>query len=210
MDLRDQTTVIIPATDLDWFNLAGNAANTAVAAGAAEVYISLEPTLVEARNAGLRAAQTEWCVFLDADDRLPADYLLDVPDDQLDRTVIATRIQYFRGRAWRPFGEPRWPTVWGHDEHDCAPACLPLGNYIHIGALVSTDAAQKIGGFRDWSWSEDWDLWLRLHLAGATFGRHPSAIYQAWRRPGSRNRSLPADDQVKIHHDILRSNGLEP
>lgn len=219
MGIPGDVTVIIPVTDRFFADLAERfAAPSAVALQAvdAEVYVSWGPTVAEARNSGLRAAQGAWTVFLDADDTLPPDYLSAVPDDALEADVIATRIQYYRGSnpwggggiARRAFGGPAFPTVWSH-EHQCEPECLTAGNWIHVGAIVSTDLAQKLGGFREWAWSEDWDFWLRAHLGGARFARSPDSIYRAWRRPGgSRNRSLTSEDHNRIHHEILASNGL--
>lgn len=209
-------TVIIPTTSRAWVSMAWEyAVPTAVATGAGDVLVATEPTVAQARNAGLRAAQTEWCVFLDADDALDLTYLtaVQLPSDQTgngldDPDVIVTAIRYWRGHPGKGSGSSSILQVWNHD-HQCEPECLLMGNWIHVGAIVRTDAALQVGGFDDrWPVYEDWAFWLKLHLAGATFARSPGSVYLARSRAGSRNNSLPLAERNDIHGAILRANGL--
>ena len=43
----------------------------------------------------------------------------------------------------------------------------------------------KVGGYLDMGWAEDYDLWLRLYLAGAEFGKVPE-ILLSWREHSNR------------------------
>lgn len=159
-------------------------------------------TLHEARNGALEQVTSEWLFFVDADDEVEHGFLTQMATGSAD--VRAPAVRYVRGgRAQLP-GMPR---VAGHT-HACTAACLTQGNWLVIGALVRTELVRAVGGFRDFEWSEDWDLWLRCHLAGASFEAIPSAIYRAHVRPDSRNRSASRATRLAAHHAIAAANGI--
>lgn len=191
----------------EWQQLAEDRAiPSAKAAGAREVVTvhSTGGALAAARNKALSHVSSEYVVFLDADDELAPGYLEAL--DQGDADVRAPAVAYVTGH--HPQGRPKIPRVAGH-RHDCTAACLPEGNWVVIGAAARTRLVQQVGGFRDWEWSEDWDLWLRMHLAGAIFSRHPTATYRAHYRADSRNRAPDADTKARVHWAIYESNGLQ-
>lgn len=215
----DAVTVVVPTTGPIWAALARRAVESATHQGVT-VIETLAPTLQSARNEGLARVRTPFVVHLDADDTLPPTYfeqmfaaLREMAADGTD-VVIAPLVSYVRpgrnpdapystaGRS--PAAMPRVP---GHD-HECFAECLPYGNWLVVGALAGTALLRRVGGWRDFPVYEDWDLWLRCHLAGATFARS-EAVYEATVSPGSRNRSAGRDLREQTHHDILRANGLE-
>ena len=65
---------------------------------------------------------------------------------------------------------------------------------------------RDVGGWRDFTWSEDWDLWLRCWLAGATVEAIPDAIYRAYVRPNSRNRAPQHAERIVAHRAIYEAN----
>lgn len=75
-----------------------------------------------------------------------------------------------------------------------------------IGAAIRTWMLRDVGGFRDFSWSEDWDVHLRLWKAGASFELIPDAIYRAWVRPDSRNRGATQAEKLAAHQAIHEAN----
>jgi len=209
MELTPGVTVVVPSTGQQWTDMAHEYAipsalrlNTP-----ATVVEAIAPTLRDARNEGLARVRTEWTVFLDADDRLPVDYLDGLQGWNDDYPVDAWVPPVYYWHPGGGGGPARYPKVSGHD-HDCRQDCLTQGNYIVIGAPVRTATAVRVGGFRDFGWSEDWDFWLRIHLAG---GRIVTAAwlppYEAHWRPDSRNRAGRANHLVH-HNAILRANGL--
>jgi GT2 family glycosyltransferase len=99
------------------------------------------------------------------------------------------------------------PAVAGHT-HQCVAECLVDGNWLVVGSLVRADLVRKVGGWRDFDWSEDWDLWLRCHLAGASFEAIPEAVYRAHVRPDSRNRGASREKRLAAHKAIASANGL--
>jgi glycosyltransferase involved in cell wall biosynthesis len=138
-------------------------------------------TLHDARNAALRSVETEWVVFLDADDRLEPGYLDAMSQGTADLRAPAVRYVEDGVEA-----EPRMPQVVGH-RHTCDARCLDEGNWLVIGTMARTQLLRDVGGWKDWPIWEDWDLWLRCAKAGATVEAIPTAVYRATVRDGSRN-----------------------
>ena len=128
------------------------------------------------------------------------DRLAEHPADLIVPAVRSVRHHWTGGPSFVP-------RVAGHD-HDCEAQCLLDGNWLVIGAAARTELVRQVGGFRDWPMFEDYDLWLRCYLAGATIERAPRAVYKAWIRSGSRNRTHDQDARGQTHSDILESVGL--
>lgn len=188
----------------EWASLAERRAlPSARALGVPTVHVH-GPTLHEARNAAVAQVDTEWVIHLDADDELETGYVKAMAAGTAD--VRAPAVRYIRGYGDRA-AQPRMPRVAGHD-HDCTADCLPYGNWLVVGAAVHTELVRAVGGWQDWDWSEDWDLWLRCHLAGATFEAVPAAIYRAHVRRGSRNRSQGQAARLATHRAIAEANGV--
>lgn len=53
-------------------------------------------------------------------------------------------------------------------------------NYVVVGAMYSRELYDKVGGFRQIAYGEEWDLWLRLVAAGAVVSKpaDPSYVYR--------------------------------
>jgi len=160
-------------------------------------------SLAQVRNYGLSKVETDYVVFLDADDNLSPDYFNDVTPTT---DVTVTSVSY-NGNT------PSIPLVWAHEyipamrhQGACEATCLLDGNYIHIGAIIRTEAIRAVGGFDEYPVYEDWALWLKMQQNGATFANHPESIYLAAVResPGHRNKSLPRVERNKIHEQIYR------
>jgi glycosyltransferase involved in cell wall biosynthesis len=50
----------------------------------------------------------------------------------------------------------------------------------HPSVVIRKSWMDQIGGYQDHGWPEDYDLWLRLHLAGAKFAKVPETLL-SWR-----------------------------
>lgn len=162
------------------------------------------PSLHEARNGAVALVRTPWLIHLDADDELEPGYITAMAAGSAD--VRAPAVRYIRGYGDRS-ARASMPRVAGH-EHDCVGDCLPYGNWLVVGAAVRTEMVVKVGGWRDFDWSEDWDLWLRCYLAGASFEAIPSAVYRAHVRRGSRNRGRGQAARLATHRAIAEANGV--
>ena len=89
-----------------------------------------------------------------------------------------------------------------------AQECLTAGNWLVVGAVARTQLLRDVGGWRDFDWSEDWDLWLRCHLHGASISAAPDAVYRAHVRPDSRNRGASKQTRQQAHRAIAAANGI--
>lgn len=195
------TIVIASYGDREWLDLAcDRATRSAMPQGAPVIYVH-GLTLHGARNAGLAQVETEYVVFLDADDELEPGYIDALRAGIADLRAPAVRYVRPNGRAAAPYV----PRVAGH-HHACTGECLPDGNWLVVGAMASTRLVRGVGGFRDFSWSEDWDLWLRCWRAGATIEAIPTAVYRAHVRSDSRNRAPDRAARLAAHQAIHRAN----
>lgn len=198
----DVTVAVATFGDQSWARLADARAIPSASALDVPVVHAHGDTLHEARNAALGMVDTEWVCHLDADDELDPGYFEAMESGTAD--VRAPSVVYVVGG--RP-QRPRMPKVSGH-RHDCTADCLTEGNWLVVGSVARADLLRSVGGWRDFTWSEDWDLWLRCHLAGASFEAIDQATYRAHARPDSRNRGADRATKLAAHRAILEANGL--
>ena len=147
------------------------------------VYRSHGEDLAQARNAGAKASEADWLIFLDADDELDPYYV---------ESMLAGP------------GDLRQPSTLGVVDgvEDDYPVLIPpkpnfmVGNHLVIGSMVRREMFAAVGGFRNLPVLEDWDLWIRLRLQGAQLGECPRAIYRVHVRSDSRNQDVGLHSQI--------------
>jgi glycosyltransferase involved in cell wall biosynthesis len=187
----DVTVIVATFGEPSWIELGVKRAVASVARLVVPMLYMHGASLHQARNAAAYQAKTEWLVFLDADDELEVGYF-----DAMDRSTADLRAPLVRYvdeyREW----DPKIPD--GTDD-------LANGNRLVIGTAVRRSMFFDVGGFRDWPFYEDWDLWQRCWLAGAA-AEFTEAVYRAHMRAGSRNRSPSRTEKERVHHEIRRSN----
>lgn len=151
------------------------------AVGFHEVILKHEPdaTLAEVRNAGAAEANGEYLLFVDADDSLApgfADAMQAALAEQGPGEYLLTpAIQY---GADKRFSAPSfWPEI-----------DIRTGNWMVVGTLIPRHIFESIGGWAEYEWSEDWDLWARAMKAGALPVKVPEASYVVHVSANSRNR----------------------
>lgn len=143
-----------------------------------------------ARRLGYEASstQSEWIIFLDADDSLPQNYVeacLNVASQHpQDCAVVYTDLQEFGASSGR---------LKFQDSHDLYDLCR--NNYIHAGAMVRREALQVTGAF-DYSGplpimrTADWFLWLRVLRNGwSAYKAPPAYLYRQHEVQMSRDKS---------------------
>lgn len=199
--MADVTIVVATFGDDYWRNLAAERAVPSAEAQGVPVVTAHADTLHDARNAGLAMVRTPWVIHLDADDELEHGYVDKLMDGNAD--LRAPAVRYVRA-GWEGVGAIM-PKVVGH-EHRCEAACLREGNWLVIGTLARTQLLRDVGGWRDFPVYEDWDLWLRCWLAGATCEAIATAVYRAYMRPGSRNRGPSQQFRNSVHRQIIEAN----
>lgn len=186
-----------------WRDLAYSRAIPSVPEGVPVVHRHAN-TLAQARNEGLALVDTEFVLFLDADDALADGYCEAMSQAPADVRVPMLRfIQGRRERLWQP-------RVFAHD-HDCVSECITsgAGNWCPAGTVARTELVREVGGWREYPVFEDFDLWMRVLLTGATIELVRDAIYQAWARPDSRNRAPAQEFKNRIHNEIVTTNLAE-
>lgn len=193
----DVTVVIASFGEQSWHTLAARAVDSAFAQDVPVIAVH-GLSLHGARNAGLAQVQTEYVVFLDADDELRPDYCMILSTGTADLRIPS--VQYVTPSE-RPRA-PYVPNVPGHT-HACIGACLLSGNYAVIGSMAKVSLLRGVGGFRDELAYEDWSAWLRMYRAGASVQTIPEAVYIAHVRPDSRNRNLSMEVKNRVHHEIV-------
>jgi glycosyltransferase involved in cell wall biosynthesis len=191
MSTLDLTVVIGTYGDETWEYMARTEAMPSAEAECEEVILVHGDTLAQARNAGAKAAQTEWIVYLDADDQLEPGF----------REAIAAGEGDVRVPAYRQCNPARNPQF-------VVPRICDLRteNFVIIGSVHRRSLALEIGGFLEWPVNEDWCYWQRCWKAGAEFVVHSGAVYRTNARMGSRNRSMDLKEWNDWHRAILRHN----
>lgn len=141
-------------------------------------------TLAEARNQGAREATGAWLIFLDADDQLDPGYI------EAMETVVATLGT--RRALLKPSTLGVYPDG-STDDHPVMIEARPLleSNHMVIGTAMRRAEFTAVDGFGDMPILEDWDLFIRLQIAGATPIEVPDAIYRVGVWPHSRNNQDP-------------------
>lgn len=202
--MDDVSIVVCTYGDLVWARTAERVAIPSAEQFGVPVHHVHGDSLDDARNHAARVANSEWLVYLDADDELEDHYF-----EVIGRATGDVRVPSVRyvepNRKWP---RPRMPRVAGHLHHDCSADCLLYGNWVVVGAAVRRSLILD-NPWRTWPCYEDWDLWLRLHQAGATFTRCEAAVYRAHVRPDSRNRGqLTPEEKHAVHQEIARANSV--
>lgn len=193
-NLGDFTVVVAGYGDDSWRQLAESRALPSAAAqphvsaprkSFGNIHVHLpDGTLAEARNAGLDLVESEYVIFLDADDELGQGYVEAMTHGAAD--LRAPAVKYGNNPA-------RIPRVAGHlHGGPCTSTCLYDGNWLVIGTCARTELMRKAGGWQEEELYEDWALFSRMLKLGATVEAIENAVYLVHPRIGSRNTVDPA------------------
>lgn len=162
-----------------------------------------------ARNRGIKQAEGKYLLFLDADDRLHPDavaWLMDAMQAREDRLCVMW---------YRSFRQD--PRQDGRDECLAPPDATALPALIHVNFgppscfLASKAAVTRAGSFDEaiLQGCEEWDLWLRVVLQGATMKTVPRVGAYYRRHPTSASAQLSrmlysrAEVLLKLHRYLI-------
>lgn len=159
-------------------------------------------SLHDARNQAaqkLIEREADWLVFLDADDELEEDFVINMTSE-----AHGCRDKYpIFSPAVRNVidGTPQMDiTQYPVPEH---PRDLVRQNRFCIGAMHRASMFTEIGGFADWEILEDWAYWLDAMAAGATAHASPHAVYRAHTDSQRKGRNtVSAATDIKISSQI--------
>ncbi len=140
-------------------------------------------------NTGLSFCQAAIILRMDADDRchpdrikLQREYLLQYPDI----AVVGSLVEGFPpdqvGEGFSLYYD--WlNSLINHD--DITREIFVESPLANPCAAFRKTWIDKVGGYQDHAWPEDYDLWLRLYLAGARFAKIPEVLLE-WREHPNR------------------------
>ena len=161
------------------------------------------------RNVGLAKIDTDLVTFLDGDDVLLPDHLEVLANQwERERGIVSARALFWTPtRSLRPyqrrvrgFRPPRKNQL----------EQLLHRNFVFVASLVAAEAVQAVGGFsvgdRSHDTTADWDLWLRLVIAGqrVTLAPTPTVLYRV------RAGSMAADGDWLLRCEIAQLERLQP
>jgi len=181
------------------------------AAGDPRVRVLRTPArgIASALTTACAAARAETVARMDADDVAEPDRFarqLEWLDARPDHAGCGTGVRYFP-RALVRDGASRYEdwingTRTADDVVRDAFIECPLA---HPTLMLRRSALDRVGGYRDRGWPEDYDLVLRLLAAGQRLGNVPAVLHHWRERPDRATRtdarySLDAFDRCKAHH----------
>lgn len=146
-------------------------------------------TLAEARNRCAELATTEHLIFLDADDSLAPGYVEAMLAADGDLRAPALHLVH-------PDGTTEIPDLSTRD--------MNVTNQCAIGTLIRRDMFLDVGGFWEEPAWEDWSLFRRCWLLGASIVHVPDAVYVSHADPAGRNSTVA--NGPKLHREIICSH----
>lgn len=145
--------------------------------------------IVPTANAGLAACRAPLVARMDADDRahperltLQTEFLQDHPQVAAVGSLVEGFPDGNVGKGFALYFE--WLNSLVTHEQITREIFIesPLPN---PSMTFRKSWVQKVGGYQDHGWPEDYDLWLRLYLAGAKFAKIPRVLLE-WREHENR------------------------
>jgi glycosyltransferase involved in cell wall biosynthesis len=140
--------------------------------------------IIPALNSGLEICQGEYIARMDADDLMhpqrlskQAAYLDEHPEVTLASSLVEGFPKKRLREGFRIYIE--WLNTLVSHEDIClemfveSPLCHPT-------VMVRKEALVCLGGYEERGWPEDYDLWLRMYLAGYRFAKVPEVLL-SWR-----------------------------
>jgi len=143
--------------------------------------------IVAALNAGLGACQTDLVARMDADDRAHPQRLemqLAFLEANPEVAVVGCRVAGFPPEQVRQGLQIylEWQNNLLSDE-DIRREMFVESPLAHPSVMFRRSWVERAGGYQDNGWAEDYDLWMRLYMAGARFAKLPEVLLEWRERP---------------------------
>jgi cellulose synthase/poly-beta-1,6-N-acetylglucosamine synthase-like glycosyltransferase len=145
--------------------------------------------IVVALNTGWRACLSGLIARMDADDRSHPDRLAKQWEQMNlapELAVVSCMVEAFPAGGVRQGFHVyvEWLNGLLTDE-DIRRQMFVEAPLAHPSTMIRHSWMNRLGGYADHGWPEDYDLWLRLHLAGARFSKIPEVLL-SWREHPAR------------------------
>jgi glycosyltransferase involved in cell wall biosynthesis len=126
-----------------------------------------------ARNAGVKAAKTDYLLFLDSDNKIRPNYInlgIELLDTQKEFDILYGNPHFFGDVGNRTFAPQKYDLL-----------KMMEGNFIDMCAIVRKSVWEKLNGFDETKvliGHEDWDFWIRAGQAGFQFYHIDEILYE--------------------------------
>lgn len=165
--------------------------------------------LVPALNLGLVECRGSFIARMDGDDishpeRLEKQLKVFAADPETG--LVASSFRHFprNGLKLGMLAYEQWQnSLTGHDQ--ILADIFVESPFVHPGVMFKKEIIDRLGGYRDMGWAEDYDLWLRMAGAGILFAKTSEPLI-FWRdRPERATRTMneysaDAFRRCKAHH----------
>jgi glycosyltransferase involved in cell wall biosynthesis len=165
--------------------------------------------IIMALNAGLEACRSEYIARMDADDRSSPQRLsrqVSMLTEHPEYAVISSLVKGFPadnlGHEFKNYIDWLNSLLTDVDIKFNMFLQSPLA---HPSVAYRREWVLRLGGYEDHGWAEDYDLWVRLFLAGANFCKIPEVLVE-WRDHPQRlthtdgRYSKQSDLRLKAHY----------
>jgi glycosyltransferase involved in cell wall biosynthesis len=165
--------------------------------------------IVSALNTGLAECKGNYIARMDADDRMEKTRLekqleMMIQNPELD--LIGCRVEGFTDSGIFPESGIQYQSwsnsLISHEQIVCD--LFAESPIVHPTFFATRELFNKIGGYSENPWAEDYDVILRAYEKGAKFGKHPETLLRKYHAPGrlSRREAMykrPAMFEAKAH-----------
>jgi glycosyltransferase involved in cell wall biosynthesis len=161
--------------------------------------------IIDALNAGFTACRASYIARMDADDRAHPKRLekqVSFLEAHPNVAVVGCLVEGFPkgevGEGFRLYLE--WLNrLVASDE--IVREIFVESPFVHPSVVIRRTWLERLDGYRDLGWPEDYDLWLRMYVAGARFAKVPEVLHY-WRE--HRARLTHTDDRYSAEN-LLRA-----
>jgi glycosyltransferase involved in cell wall biosynthesis len=140
--------------------------------------------VIVAANTGLEACTAPYIARMDADDRAYPERLAQQAnflDSHPEIAVVSSLVKAFPEEDVRTGYRIyiKWLNSLVTDE-DIRREMFVESPLANPSTMMRGEWFEKMGGYHEYGWPEDYDLWLRMYLAGARFAKIPQVLLE-WR-----------------------------
>ena len=144
--------------------------------------------IIGALNAGLAACQAPLVARMDSDD-VAAPRRLELQTAFLEKaadvSVVGCLVEAFPEDQVREGMRVYLEWLNGlQTPEDIARAIFIESPLVHSSVVMRRSWAERLGGYQENGWAEDYDLWLRMHLAGARIAKVQETLLRWREHPG--------------------------